>query len=200
MMLTALINANPSCRTEEKVYNKLGLQFIPPEMREGHDEIELASARALPELIATEDICGELHAHTTSSDGVHTIEQMAEAALKRGYKYLGITDHSQSLTIAHGMSESDLWAQLRYIDRFNQRNRGGIRVLKSAEVDILEDGSLDYSDALSEGARLHHLLDPFEIRPQQDGANRANHARHGQSLLQYSRSCNWPPTVEAIRL
>ena len=98
-------------------------------------------------LVTAEDIKGELHAHTTSSDGANTLEQMAAAAAARGYEYTGITDHSQSLTIANGQSEADLRKQLRLIDKLNAKLRG-IRILKSAEVDILADGSLDYPDDL----------------------------------------------------
>ena len=146
--LTAVIVAQANCRTEEAVYRKLGLQPIPAELREGRDEVELAEAKRLPELVKESDICGELHAHTTSSDGAHTIEQMAAAAVQRGYKYLGITDHSQGLTIARGVSEADLRRQIQYIDGLNEHNPNGIRILKSAEVDILADGSLDYPDTL----------------------------------------------------
>ena len=117
-------------------------------MREGYDEVERAAAGKLPSLIATDDILGELHAHTVTSDGTRTIEQMAEAARKRGYDYLGITEHSQSLKIARGVPEADLWAQIRYIDQLNESGTLGIRILKSAEVDILADGTLDYSDAV----------------------------------------------------
>ena len=106
------------------------------------------SARAqLPELLTVQDIRGELHAHTTSSDGVDTIEAMAEAARARGLDYIGISDHSQSLKIARGLSMSRLRNQLRFIETLNGRLEG-IRILKSAEVDILEDGSLDYPDDL----------------------------------------------------
>ena len=93
------------------------------------------------------DIRGELHAHSTSSDGSHSIEQMAVAAKEKGYEYIGITDHSQSLKIARGVSVEDLWKQIRYIDKLNERLKG-FRVLKSSEVDILADGSLDYPDDL----------------------------------------------------
>jgi len=126
------------------------LSFIPPELREGRDEIVKAARGNIPSLICSEDICGELHAHSTSSDGANTIEEMAIAASDHGYQYIGMTDHSQSLKIAGGLSEGDLWDQIRFIDKLNAR-LSGIRVLKSAEVDILADGSLDYSaDLLKE--------------------------------------------------
>src|SRR4029079_1504074 len=108
---------------------------------------ERAAKSALPNLVTTKDIRGELHAHSTSSDGSDSIEDMAEAAREKGYEYIGISDHSQSLKIARGVSVEDLWAQIKYIDKLNGRLRG-FRVLKSAEVDILADGSLDYPDDL----------------------------------------------------
>jgi DNA polymerase (family 10) len=98
-------------------------------------------------LCRRQDIRGDLHAHSTSSDGAHSIEQMARAAQKLGYEYIGITDHSQSLKIARGVPVEDLWKQIRFIDKLNARSVG-IRILKSAEIDILSDGSLDYSDDL----------------------------------------------------
>ncbi len=131
--------------TEQDVYRTLGLQFIPPELREGHDEVELAARGALPVLVTRKDIRGELHAHTVASDGSNTIEEMARAARELGYEYIGITDHSQSLKIAGGVSVDDLWKQIRAIDKMNG---GHVRILKSAEVDILADGALDYPDEL----------------------------------------------------
>jgi DNA polymerase (family X) len=133
--------------TENALYRKFGLGFIEPELREGHDEVEQAARDSLPVLVTAKDIRGELHAHSTSSDGSHSIEQMAAAARDKGYEYTGITDHSQSLKIARGVSVEDLWKQVRFIDRLNDR-LNGIRILKSAEVDILADGSLDYPDDL----------------------------------------------------
>ncbi len=133
--------------TEKHLYREFGLSFIAPELREGHDEVSLAAQDALPVLVTAKDIRGDLHAHSTSSDGAHSIEQMAAAARDYGYEYLGITDHSQSLKIAHGVSVEDLWKQIRFIDKLNSR-LNGIRVLKSAEVDILSDGALDYPDDL----------------------------------------------------
>jgi DNA polymerase (family 10) len=133
--------------TETCLYRKFGLAFIEPELREGHDEVERAVQDALPVLVTLEDIRGELHAHSTSSDGSHSIEQMAVAARATGYEYIGITDHSQSLKIARGVSIEDLWKQIRLIDRLNH-HLDGIRILKSSEVDITADGSLDYPDEL----------------------------------------------------
>jgi DNA polymerase (family X) len=132
---------------ESDVYREFGLAFMEPELREGHDEVQRSLAGTLPVLVTVNDIRGELHAHSTSSDGSHSIEQMAAAARDRGYEYIGITDHSQSLKIARGVSVEDLWKQIRFIDRLNER-LSGIRILKSSEVDILADGSLDYPDDL----------------------------------------------------
>jgi DNA polymerase (family 10) len=139
-----LLRAN-SFATESALYNKLGLAYIEPELREGRDEVDRAAQNALPVLVTTRQIRGELHAHSTSSDGADSIEQMALAARDRGYEYIGITDHSQSLRIARGVPVEDLWKQIDFIDRLNAR-LDGIRILKSAEVDILADGSLDYPD------------------------------------------------------
>lgn len=133
--------------TEAQVYTTVGLSWVPPELREGHGETSLAARGQLPTLVERSDIRGDLHMHTTSSDGLNSIEEMAEAAKARGYDYIGITDHSQSLRIAGGLSVDALWKQIRRIDKLNARGLG-IRVLKSAEVDILADGSLDYPDDL----------------------------------------------------
>ena len=133
--------------SESALYKNFDLQFIEPELREGHDEINRAAEGTLPVLVSAKDIQGELHAHSTSSDGSNSIEQMAAAARKKGYEYIGITDHSQSLKIAGGVSIEDLWKQIRFIDKLNERSHG-CRILKSAEVDILADGSLDYPDDL----------------------------------------------------
>lgn len=145
--LGRLTRSRDTLADEETVYRKLGLRFIAPELREGLDEIALAAKNRLPELVTLADIRGELHAHTTASDGAHTIEQMAAAARERGYRYLGITDHSQSLKIAGGLSETELAKQIRRVDALNKK-LSGFRILKSAEVDIRIDGTLDYPDAL----------------------------------------------------
>jgi len=146
-----LQSANPKARaTEKALYRALGLTYIEPELREGRDEIALAKAGTLPTLVRERDIRGDLHAHTTSSDGSDSIEAMAAAAKDRGYEYLGISDHSQSLKIARGVSVDELWAQIRLIDKLNGKARG-FRILKSSEVDILAGGELDYpEDVLKE--------------------------------------------------
>jgi DNA polymerase (family 10) len=120
--------------TEEALYANFGLSFIEPELREGYEEVKQAARKTLPVLVTIKDIRGELHAHSTSSDGSNSIEQMAVAARAHGCEYIGITDHSQSLKIARGVSVEDLWKQIRFIDQLNER-LGGIRILKSAEVD-----------------------------------------------------------------
>jgi DNA polymerase (family 10) len=139
--------AETSFPSEQAFYRKFGLQFIEPELREGYDEVALSAQKALPALVTEKDIIGDLHAHSTSSDGSDSIEDMATAARERGYEYIGISDHSQSLKIARGVSVEDLWSQIKYIDKLNARLRG-FRILKSSEVDILADGSLDYPDDL----------------------------------------------------
>ena len=132
---------------EASVYTALGLEYIEPELREGRGEVEAAATKGLPKLIVSEDLLGDLHMHTTSSDGANTLDEMAQAAQARGYSYIGITDHSQSLKIAGGLTSKQLQKQLKAIDKLNSRLKGFV-VLKSAEVDILEDGSLDYPDAI----------------------------------------------------
>lgn len=143
----ALKSGSTALRTETALYRTFGLKYIEPELREGNDEVERAGRGTLPALLTAKQIRGELHAHSTASDGGNSIDEMAEAAQLCGYEYVGITDHSQSLKIARGVSVEDLWAQIRYIDKLNARLRG-FRILKSAEVDILADGSLDYPDEL----------------------------------------------------
>jgi DNA polymerase (family 10) len=131
---------------EDEVYRGLGLRYIEPELREGRGEVEAAASGALPALVRVEDMRGDLHMHTTASDGANSLQEMAAAAVARGYDYIAITDHSQSLKITNGLTEKRLFQQIKAIDKLNDR-LSGIRILKSAEVDILEDGRLDYSNA-----------------------------------------------------
>jgi DNA polymerase (family 10) len=132
---------------EHAVFTGLGLKFIEPELREGRGEIEAAAADALPELVTTDDFRGDLHMHTTASDGSASIVEMARAAQARGYRYIAITDHSQSLKFTNGLTEDRLRAHCRAIDEANEQLKD-FRIFKSSEVDILEDGSLDYSQEM----------------------------------------------------
>jgi DNA polymerase (family 10) len=131
--------------SEKAFFAALGLAEIPPEMREGMGEIEAAATGSLPELIVSEDIKGALHCHSTWSDGAATIEEMAQAAKDRGWKYIGITDHSQYAFYAGGMKRDKVQRQHDEIDEVNSRMKG-FKVLKGIECDILPDGSLDYGD------------------------------------------------------
>jgi DNA polymerase (family X) len=142
--LVALENDH-SFPTEESFYKRFGMQVIPPELREGLDEIRQARKAALPALVTERDIRGDLHTHTFGSDGSGSVEEMARAARDLGYEYVGITDHSPSLKIANGQSIEGLRAQIRAIDKLNG-HLAGFRILKSAEVDILGDGTLDLPD------------------------------------------------------
>lgn len=134
-------------RTEEEVYAAVGLPWIPPELREDAGEIEAALAGRLPVLVRVEDIRGDLHCHSTASDGQHTIEALVKAAAERGYEYVAVTDHSRSATIARGLSPDELRAHIRRI-RAVQRRYPNLLVLAGSECDILSDGRLDYPDEL----------------------------------------------------
>ncbi|MBS2027875.1 MAG: DNA polymerase/3'-5' exonuclease PolX [Deltaproteobacteria bacterium] len=134
---------------EAALYRALDMDFIPPELREDRGEIEAARAHRMPDLVELEDLQGITHAHTTDSDGANSVEEMAQAAASRGVKYLSITDHSRAAGYAHGMEIDRLKRQWDEIDRVNSLGLG-VRVLKGSEVDILEDGTLDYPDEILE--------------------------------------------------
>ncbi len=135
--------------TEESVYRALGLPYIPPEIREDTGEVEAARNGALPDLVTRADIRGDLHFHSDYSDGTASLEEIARAGKAFGYTYILITDHSQSLTIAHGLSPERLLEQIDEIDLVNRRVKG-FRLLKGCEVDILPDGTLDMRDDVLE--------------------------------------------------
>jgi DNA polymerase (family X) len=135
-----------AARTETEIYDSLGLAFIEPELREGGREIALAKKRLLPNLVGIQDIRGILHAHTTASDGVNTLRQMADATRKRGYSYFGVADHSKSAHYAGGLSIEEIIAQHEHIDELNAEYGNEFQVFKGIESDILPDGSLDYPD------------------------------------------------------
>ena len=132
-------------KTEDEIYGKLGLDCIPPEMRENLGEIDLAEKHALPRLITEKDIQGDVHMHTIETDGKNTIEEMAVAAKARGYKYMAITDHSKNLAFANGLDDK---RAVEHIARIREANKkiDGIKIFAGIEVDILTDGDLDLSD------------------------------------------------------
>ncbi len=133
--------------TEEDFYHRLGLQLVPPELREGQMEVERAEQEGLPELVSLSDIKGDLHVHTEWSDGRNSLEEMALAARALGYQYLAICDHSAGRGIAHGLNEERLKQQVSEIRQLDQRLEG-FRILTGVEVDIRADGSLDLPDEL----------------------------------------------------
>ncbi len=152
--------------TEEQVYAKLGLDWIPPELREARGEIALARSHTLPVLVTLEEIRGDLQMHTVASDGQTSVADMAEAARALGYAYIAITDHSKRVMMAHGLDARRLRAQWKEIDAWNAGHRG-FAVLKSVEVDILARGALDLpDDVLAEAdyvvASLHYGIDQTE--------------------------------------
>jgi DNA polymerase (family 10) len=132
-------------KTEEEIYAKLNLDYIAPELRENLGEIEAAEKHTLPALIKLGDLQGDVHMHTVETDGRNTIEEMAEAAIGRGYQYMAITDHSKNLAFANGLDDQRAVAHIRKIREANEKI-GGITIFAGIEVDILADGSLDLSD------------------------------------------------------
>ena len=134
-------------KTEKEVFKQVDLPYIEPELREDRGEIDAARNKKLPALLTLDDIRGDLHSHTKDTDGRFSTEEMVEAAKERGYEYLGISNHSQRLTVARGLDKKRLAKQIREIDRLNEKMKDFI-ILKSIEVDILEDGSLDLPDSI----------------------------------------------------
>jgi len=150
---------------EAALYRALHMDFVPPELREDHGEIEAALAHALPRLVERDDLLGITHAHTTDSDGKDSVEDMARAAAALGARYLTITDHSPTASYAHGLTADRLRAQWDEIDRVNDLGLS-VRLLKGAEVDILEDGSLDHPDAVL--AKLEVVIGSIHQRHKMD--------------------------------
>jgi len=134
-------------RTEKEIYAQMGLSWIEPELREQRGELEAAARNQLPILITASDLCGDLHCHTRHSDGRDSLQAMAKAAKALGHEYLAITEHSQHLRVAGGLTADELLAHCDAIDALNERLKG-IRLLKGLEVDILEEGSLDMPDSV----------------------------------------------------
>jgi DNA polymerase (family 10) len=137
--------------TEEGIYEALGLDWIPPELRENNGEIELAEAHALPKLVERRDIRGDLHMHTTATDGRATLEEMAEAARELGYEYIAITDHSKAIAMAFGLDEKRVVEFAQTVRRINETGNLGIHIFSGLECDIMKDGEMDIAwDALAE--------------------------------------------------
>jgi DNA polymerase (family 10) len=135
-------------KTENQVYERLGLSYLEPELRENRGEIEaVREGKGLPDLLILDDIRGDLHIHTKYTDGHNTIKQMAEAAKERGYDYIAITDHTKHLTVAGGLNVESLQKQMKEIEEVND-NIKNFAILKAGEVDIMEDGSLDLPDSI----------------------------------------------------
>ena len=144
--LATLEGAKPVAgKTEEEIYAKLNLDYVPPEMRENLGEIDLAKDHALPKLLTQADLQGDVHMHTVETDGRNTIEEMAEAAKARGYQYMAITDHSKNLAFANGLDDKRAVEHIARI-RAADQNIDGITIFAGIEVDILADGDLDLSD------------------------------------------------------
>ena len=136
-------------KTEEEIYDKFNMDWIPPELRENSGEIEAAKKGQLPHLVTTDDIKGDLHVHTYRTDGKLDLETIAESAKKMGYKYLAITDHSKRVTMANGLDQDELEEQIAEIDKINEKI-DDFTFLKGIEVDILKDGSLDLDEDILE--------------------------------------------------
>jgi DNA polymerase (family 10) len=167
--------------TEEEVYKKLGLAFIPPELREDRGEVALAQVNKLPRLVTLSDIRGDLHVHSNWTDGTTSVQSMAEGARALGYEYIALTDHSRRVAMAHGLDPARVSRQIKEIERLNER-LDGIIVFKGIEVDILKDGSLDLPDATLSKldlvvASVHSYFD-LPREPQTDRVIRAMRNRH----------------------
>jgi DNA polymerase (family X) len=135
-----------AAETEESIYAALGMDWMPPEMRENLGEIEAAARHQLPRLIQQSDLRGDIHMHTHATDGHNSIREMADAALERGYQYIAITDHSKNLAMTNGLNEERALEHIRQIRQVDREMEGRIRVYTGIEVDILGDGQLDLPD------------------------------------------------------
>jgi DNA polymerase (family 10) len=157
--------------TEAGVYEALGMAWIPPELRENCGEIEAAEERRLPQLVQLKDVRGDIHMHTTETDGRATLEEMAAACRERGYEYIAITDHSKALAMSNGLDEARAVAFAKQVREMNRNgNSLGVRLFSGLECDILKDGALDLaSDALAEldvvigSVHSHMNMEPAEM-------------------------------------
>jgi DNA polymerase (family 10) len=136
-----------SSKDEEEIYGLLGMQWMPPEMREARGEVALAMEHKIPRLVELGDLKGDMHTHTKETDGANTIEEMASAAMGANLQYIAVTNHTKSLPVAYGMDDKKFLAFFKKIDKLNDKLGGKFRILKGGEVDILKDGSLDLEPA-----------------------------------------------------
>ncbi len=178
--------------TEEEIYEKLGLAYVPPEMREDRGEVALAQSGKLPKLIGVGDIRGDLHVHSDWTDGTATIEEMAQAAQARGLGYMALTDHSRRQTMSHGLDAARVARQCREIDKINAR-LNGFTILKGIEVDILKDGRLDLIRRDLGAARRRRRLGAFLFRSAARCPDRPHHSRHEQSARHSDRPSDRAP-------
>jgi len=155
------------CPDEETLYAALGLAWIPPELREGANEVDRAASGTLPRLVRREDLRGCVHCHSVYSDGADTLAALADACRAAGYEYLGLTDHSVAAAYAGGLAEAKVQRQHEEIDALN-RSLTGFRILKGIEADILADGSLDYGPAVLD--RFEFVIGSIHSRMEQDAA------------------------------
>ncbi len=139
-------NSTVAAATEEEIYAALGMDWMPPELRENLGEIEAAANHTLPRLIELADLKGDVHMHTTATDGHNSIREMADAALARGYQYIAITDHSKNLAMTNGLDDKRALEHIKRIREVDKQMKGRIRVFTGIEVDILADGALDLDD------------------------------------------------------
>jgi DNA polymerase (family X) len=165
---SSLINGTIKSNSEEEIFNSLGMQYIEPELREGNNEIDLAKKHLIPKLVEYKDLKGILHNHTTYSDGVHTLREMAEFCKNEGFEYLGICDHSQSAFYAEGLKPERVLKQQEEIDQLN-RELFPFRIFKGIESDILYDGNLDYTEDILKTfdfivASIHSTLKMDEVK------------------------------------
>ena len=188
-----------AARTEEEIYAKLKLDFIPPELRENTGEIEAAAEHRLPHLIELADMRGDLQMHTTASDGKNSIEEMALAAKALGYEYIALTDHSKAVTVANGLDEKRTLEQIKKIHAANAKNLG-IRILASSEVDVLKNGKLDLDDEVLAATRRGPRLDPLLHESGARGNDRAHARGHRKSLHANHRASHRPPAAAPRRL
>lgn len=157
-------------KTEEEVYKAIGMQWIPPEMREDRGEIELALEGKIPKLVELSDIKGDLHIHSTWTDGMNTIEEIAKYVIENyGYEYIALTDHSKAVRVAHGLNEEDILEYIQQIDRINKK-LGFDFIKKGIEVDILADGTLDLPDEIL--AKLDWVVASIHTQFNRDNSDR----------------------------